>query len=88
VVEAEAEEAGGAAEDVDVEEGAEVADVAVVVDCGAAAVEAEGRAVGGVEGFDLSGEGVEEFERHAGLILAGEEVSGSRFQVSVSGAEI
>ncbi len=51
-----------AAEDVDVEEGAEVADVAVVVDGGAAAVHAQrGRADGG-EGFNLSAEGVEEFD--------------------------
>ena len=51
-----------AAEDVDVEEGAEVADVAVVVDGGAAAVHAEcGLAYGG-EGLGFSAEGVEEFE--------------------------
>jgi hypothetical protein len=54
-----------AAEDIDVEEGAEVADVAVVIDGGAAAVEAQGLAVGGEEWFDFSREGVEEFERHA-----------------------
>jgi hypothetical protein len=52
------------------EEGAEVADVAVVVDGGAAAVEAQGLAVGGVERFDFSGEGVEEFEGHAGMLSA------------------
>jgi hypothetical protein len=51
VVQGEAVEAGGAAQDVDVEEGAEVADVAVVVDGGAAAVEAQRVAVGGEERF-------------------------------------
>ena len=53
--------------DIDVQEGAEVADVAVVVDGGAAAVHAQRGGVGGVEGFDFSGEGVEEFERPRGL---------------------
>ncbi len=51
-----------AAEDVDVEEGAEVADVAVVVDGGAAAVHAQSWIAYGSEGLDFSGEGVEEFE--------------------------
>ncbi len=41
-----------AAEDVDVEKGAEVADVAVVVDGGAAAVHAEGGGADGREGLD------------------------------------
>jgi hypothetical protein len=71
VVQFEAVEAGGAAEDVDVQKGAEVADVAVVIDSGAAAVEAQGLAIGGEERFDFSGEGVEEFESHAGLDAAG-----------------
>ena len=62
VVQGEAVEAGGAAEDVDVQEGAEVADVAVVVDGGAAAIEAQGVAVGGEERLVFSGEGIEEFE--------------------------
>ena len=62
VVDGDALLAEEAAEDVDVEEGAEVADVAVVVDGGAAAVHAErGRADGG-EGLDFSAEGVEEFD--------------------------
>jgi len=51
-----------AAEDVDVKEGTEVADVAVVVDSGAAGVDAQGLAVGGREGFDRAAEGVEELE--------------------------
>ena len=61
VADVEAELAQGAAEEIDVEEGAEVADVAEVVDGGAAGVHAEGPAVGGGEGFDAAGEGVEEF---------------------------
>ncbi len=71
VVQGEAVEAGGAAQQVDVEEGAEVADVAVVVDGGAAAVEAQDVAVGGEERFDFTGESVEEFECHASPIAAG-----------------
>ena len=51
-----------AAEDVDMEEGAEVADVAVVVDGGAAAVHAEYGLADGGEGLGFSAEGVEEFE--------------------------
>jgi hypothetical protein len=43
------------------QEGAEVADVAVVVDGGSAAVEAQGAPVGGEERFEVSGEGIEEF---------------------------
>ena len=61
VVDGEALQLDGAAQHVDVEEGAEVADVAVVVDGGAAAVEAQGVAVRGEEWLGLSGEGVEEF---------------------------
>ena len=52
--------ADDAAEHVDVEEGAEVADVAVVVDGGAAAVHAQGGAADWGERLDLSGERVEE----------------------------
>ncbi len=59
VMQREAVKAGGAAQEVDVEEGAEVADVAVVIDRGAAAIEAQGVAVGGIERFDFSGKGVE-----------------------------
>ena len=57
----------GATEDVDVEEGAEVADVAEVVDGGAAGVHTQFAAIGGSEGFDLPAEGVEElqFQMHA-----------------------
>ena len=54
---------------IDMEKGAEVADVAVVVDGRATAVEAEVLAVGGEEGFDLAGKGVVEIKgliRHAG----------------------
>ncbi len=50
-----------AAKEIDVEEGAEVADVAVVVDGGAAGVHAEGLVVRRREGFDAAAEGVEEF---------------------------
>jgi hypothetical protein len=53
-LERDAEEQKGAAEDVDLEEGAEVADVAVVVDGGAASVHAEGGAALRDEGVDLS----------------------------------
>ncbi len=53
------------AEDVDMEKGAEVADVAVVVDRGAAAVHAEGGGADGREGLDGAAEGVEQIEcRH------------------------
>ena len=55
--------ADDAAKHVDVEEGAEVADVAVVVDRRAAAVHAQGRCANGGEGFDLAAKGVEEFDR-------------------------
>jgi hypothetical protein len=41
--------------------------VAVVVDSGAAGVHAKRRAGLGDEGIDLSREGVEETERHAGM---------------------
>ncbi len=51
-----------AAEDVDVEEGAEVAYVAVVVDGGAAAVHSERGCSDGGERFNLSGEGVVKFD--------------------------
>ena len=51
-----------AAEDVDVEEGAEVADVSVVVDGGAATVHAEGWCALGQEGFDSAAESIEEFD--------------------------
>jgi len=44
---------------------AEVADVAEVINGGAAAIEAQGFAIAGVERFDFSGQGVEEFEGHA-----------------------
>ena len=50
-----------AAQHVDVDEGAEVADVAVVVDGGSAGVHAEVSAVAGQEGFDAPCEGIEEF---------------------------
>ena len=53
-----------APEDVDLEEGAEVADVAVVVDGGPAGVHAQCLAVGGDEFVYLSGEGIEEAENH------------------------
>jgi hypothetical protein len=62
VVDFDAVELDDAAQDVHMQEGAEVADVAVVVDGGAAAIEAQAETVGGVERLDLSGEGVEEFE--------------------------
>ena len=55
--------ANDAAEHVDVEEGAEVADVAVVVDGGAATVHAKGGRADGGKGFDLAAKGVEEFDR-------------------------
>ena len=55
------------AEDVDVEEGAEVADVAVVVDGGAAGVQAQGWSVRGREGFEVSAQGVEEVKGHDSL---------------------
>ena len=51
-----------AAEDVDVEECAEVADVAVVVDGGAAAVHSQRGGAYGRERFNFSAEGVEEFD--------------------------
>ena len=54
-----------AAEQIDMDEGAEVADVAVVVDGGAAGVEGEGLAVRRGERFDLCAEGVEELKCHA-----------------------
>src|ERR1700746_2176288 len=54
VVERDALLAKDAAEDVDVEEGAEVADVAVVVDGGAAAVHAQCGCADWGEGFDLA----------------------------------
>ncbi len=75
VVEGEAVEAGGAAQDVDMQEGAEVADVAVVVDGGAATIEAEGVTVRGEERFVFSGESIEEFESHAWLGAAGADVA-------------
>ena len=75
VMQAEAIETGGAAQGVDVQKGAEVADVAVVIDRGAATVEAQGAAVGGKERFDFSGEGVEEFEGHASFNAAGRDAS-------------
>jgi hypothetical protein len=50
------------AENVDVEKRAEVADVAVVVNGGAAAVHAQRRCANGREGLDLSAKGVEEFD--------------------------
>ena len=52
-----------AAEDIDVEEGAEVADVAVVVDGGAAAVHAQCGCADWGEGLDLAAESVEKFDR-------------------------
>lgn len=54
-----------AAEDVDLEERPEVADVAVVVDGGPAGVHAECLAVDGCEFFDAAGEGVEESNGHS-----------------------
>jgi hypothetical protein len=51
-----------AAKDVDLEEGTEVADVAVVVDSGAAAVHAQCGCADRGEGFNLSAKGVEEFD--------------------------
>jgi hypothetical protein len=70
VADGNAEEQEGAAEDVNLEEGAEVSDVAVVIDGGAAGVHAKRRAWGetglGDEGIDLSREGVEKTERHGG----------------------
>jgi hypothetical protein len=45
------------------EEGAEVADVAIVVDGGAAAVHAQRRSADGGERLNLSAQGVEEFNR-------------------------
>ena len=63
-----AKEAHGPAQGVDVEKGAEVADMAVVVDGGATAIKPELLAVGGKKGLDLPGEGVEEVKslvRHA-----------------------
>ena len=74
VLDLHAELAQEAAEDVDVEEGAEVADVAVVVDGGAAGVHAQGAAVDGRKGFGLQAERVEEMQgrrrpAYAGLLL-------------------
>ena len=63
VVDGDALLAEDAAEHVDVEEGAEVADVAVVVDGGAAAVHAQRGCADWGEGLDLAAEGVEEFDR-------------------------
>ena len=54
-----------AAQHVDLEESAEVADVAVVVDGGPAGVHAQRLAVGGGERVELSREGVEEAEGHS-----------------------
>jgi len=47
------------------QERAEVANVAVVVDGRSAAIKAERVAVGGIEGLDLSGESIEELKGHA-----------------------
>lgn len=57
-----------AAEDVNCQESAEVADVAVVVDRGPAGVDAQGLAVHGDEVVDLSGQGVKEAEGHRSLV--------------------
>jgi len=52
------------AKDVNRQEGAEVADVAVVVNRGAAGIHAEGFAVCGEKFVDSAGQGVEEAEGH------------------------
>ena len=80
----EAVEAGGAAQHVDVQEGAEVTDVAVVVDGGAAAIEAQGVAVRGEERFVFSGEGIKEFEGQGYGFFRGE----SSLFIVDGGAEI
>ena len=54
-----------AAEDVDLEEGAEIADVAVVVDGGAAGVHAKGVTVGGSKLLDGRREGIKESYGHS-----------------------
>jgi hypothetical protein len=51
-----------AAKHIDMEEGAEVADVAVVVDGGAAAIHSQRLLIAGREGFDFAAQGVEEFD--------------------------
>ena len=76
-----------AAEHVDLEEGPEVADVAVVVDGGSAGVHAEGLAVGGCEVFDAAGESIEESDGHSyggGGVQLKFPADCSRFLVSAS----
>ncbi len=58
-----------AAQHVDLQEGAEVADVAVVVDGGPAGVHAQRLAVGGRERVHLSRKGIEEAESHRSNFL-------------------
>ena len=64
VADGDAGELEEAAQDVDLQKGAEVADVAVVVDGGPAGVHAERLAVGGDEFVQLSREGIEKAESH------------------------
>ena len=56
------------AQHIDMQEGAEIADVAVVVHRRPAAIEAQGVPIGSVKRFDDSGKSIEEFERHAGCV--------------------
>ena len=64
VADGDAEQLEGAAQDVNLEERAEVADVAVVVDRRAAGIHAQGYVPLGREFLDGSGKGVVEAERH------------------------
>ena len=52
------------AQDIDLEEGAEVADVPVIVNGGSASVHAQRRAVRGGEHVDFSGQSIKEANRH------------------------
>ena len=64
VVEGMAAKAQKAAEKVHSYEGAEIADVAVVVNCGSAGIEADGTVLGRAELFDIAGKSVVKAQRH------------------------
>src|SRR5208337_4216366 len=58
-----------AAQHIDLEKGAEVTDVAVIVDRGPAGVHAQGLAVFSDERVELSGESIEKAEGHRSFVL-------------------